>query len=139
MMLGIIIGIFSSLISFIILDSIWIKIFVKDCYLNELRHLLNLSGGDKIQVNILAAVLFYICIIFAIWYFAVYPNISKSWYKSLIDGALIGLITYGTFDLTSHALFKGWSWSITIPDILWGMFLCGVVSLIGFLVAKWIS
>ena len=123
-MLGIIIGIFSSLISFIILDSIWIKIFVKDCYLNELRQLLNLSGGDKIQVNILAAV---------------YPNMSKSWYKSLIDGALIGLITYGTFDLTSHALFKGWSWSITIPDILWGMFLCGVVSLIGFLVAKWIS
>lgn len=138
-MLGVFLGVLSSFMAFILIDSIWISLFVKEVYLNSLRPLLNLSSDGSIQVNFLAAGLFYVVIIFAIWYFGVYPNLHKPWYKSLLDGALVGLVTYGTFDLTSHALFKGWVWSITISDTLWGMFLCGIVSLIGFWVYKLVS
>lgn len=139
MILGIVVGVIVSLICFLILDSLWIKFFVKDCYISELRHLLNINQNNQIQVNLLAAILFYIVIIFAIWYFAVYPNINKPWHRSVIDGALIGLVTYGTFDLTSHALFKDWKWSITIPDMIWGAILCAIVSVVGYFICKWIS
>jgi uncharacterized membrane protein len=54
--------------------------------------------------------------------------------KSLLWGALFGLVVYGVYDLTNLALLPQWSPMMTIIDILWGMFLYAMVSLlIGYL------
>jgi uncharacterized membrane protein len=50
--------------------------------------------------------------------------------KSLLWGALFGLVVYGVYDLTNLALLPQWSPMMTIIDILWGMFLYAIVSLI---------
>ena len=50
-------------------------------------------------------------------------------------GALFGLVTYGTYDLTNAATLKGWSLTVTIVDMLWGAFLAGLSAAVGVWVA----
>ena len=127
----IIVSIIITLIAFLILDVIWISIFAKKEYLHTLSHLLAINPDGKLQLSIAPAILFYICILFGIWYFAIYPNLNNSWYKAAINGGLIGLITYGTYAFTCQSLFKGWTWPITITDVIWGIVICAIVSVIG--------
>jgi uncharacterized membrane protein len=54
--------------------------------------------------------------------------------KSILWGALFGLVVYGVYDLTNLSLLPQWSLKMTIIDILWGMFLYAIVSfIIGYL------
>jgi uncharacterized membrane protein len=54
--------------------------------------------------------------------------------KSILWGALFGLVVYGVYDLTNLSLLPQWSLKVTIIDILWGMFLYAIVSfIIGYL------
>jgi len=57
---------------------------------------------------------------------------------TLLYGALFGLFCYATFDLTSLALLKHWSWPVAIVDISWGAFVTAVSSTAGLLVANWL-
>jgi uncharacterized membrane protein len=45
-----------------------------------------------------------------------------------LRGALLGLIAYGTYDLTSLAVMKGFTTKIAIIDMVWGTILTGAVS-----------
>ena len=53
---------------------------------------------------------------------------SQTSLQALIYGALLGLITYGIYDLTNFSIIKEYSLKITIIDIIWGTFLLGIVS-----------
>jgi uncharacterized membrane protein len=48
--------------------------------------------------------------------------------QALIYGALLGLIAYGTYDLTNLAVMKGFTTRIAIIDMIWGTVLTGAVS-----------
>jgi uncharacterized membrane protein len=63
---------------------------------------------------------------------------SATWQSTLLYGALFGLFCYATFDLTSLALLKHWSWPVAIVDITWGAFVTAVSSTAGLLVANWV-
>ena len=54
-------------------------------------------------------------------------------------GALFGIFTYATYDLTNLATLKGWPLAIVLIDILWGAVLSAVVSFSGFHLVKWFS
>jgi hypothetical protein len=49
------------------------------------------------------------------------------------------LFCYATFDLTSLALLKHWSWPVAIVDVSWGAFVTAVSSTAGLLVANWVA
>jgi uncharacterized membrane protein len=51
-------------------------------------------------------------------------------------GAAFGLVAYATFDLTALAVLKGWSVPLTFIDLLWGMVLTSLVSVISRLVLR---
>jgi len=51
-------------------------------------------------------------------------------------GALLGLISYATYDLTNLATIKDWPLLVTIVDIIWGTVLGASVSLISYLIAS---
>jgi len=59
--------------------------------------------------------------------------------KVLILGALFGLITYATYDLTNLATVKDWPWIVTAVDLAWGGVLATSVSYLGFLAGKWLQ
>jgi uncharacterized membrane protein len=51
-------------------------------------------------------------------------------------GALFGLIAYATYDLTNLATIKDWPVIVTVVDLVWGMVVAGLVSVISFFIAS---
>jgi uncharacterized membrane protein len=43
---------------------------------------------------------------------------------------LLGLVAYGTYDLTNQATLKVWPSAITIADLCWGAVLTAVAALL---------
>lgn len=71
--------------------------------------------------NFVAAGLFYVIFIGGLVYFAVNPGIeSDSNRIAALRGAVYGLTTYATFDLTSQAVFRDWPTIVTVVDLTWG-------------------
>ena len=114
-------------ISLLILDIIWLSTMAKRLYRPELGNLI----ADKFRP--IPAILFYIIYVFGIIYFASSPAIHASSGKiALINGALLGALSYSTYDLTNAATLQKWSARVTIIDILWGMILSAMSSYAGY-------
>jgi uncharacterized membrane protein len=68
-----------------------------------------LGGHDPEGLNWPAAIIFYLLFIAGLVLFAISPAVeNKIWINALLEGALSGLITYATYDLTDLATIKGW-------------------------------
>ena len=114
---GLIYGI--TMIVFFLIDLIWIGVVAQDFYARTIGGLL----ADS--VNWVAALVFYALYIGGIVLFVLVPAIDKgaSLRHVALMGGLLGLLAYGTFDLTALALFKDWPLIVTVVDMLWGTFL----------------
>jgi uncharacterized membrane protein len=89
--------------------------------------------------NWTAAIVFYLLFIAGLVIFVVSPGLqANSIRKVLILGALFGLITYATYDLTNLATVKDWPLIVTIVDMCWGAVLATSVSCIAFYAGKWL-
>ena len=53
----------------------------------------------------------------------------------ILRGALFGLVTYATYDLTNLATLRDWPLLLTIVDLMWGTFLTAATSA----VAVWLA
>lgn len=90
----------------------------------------------KTDVNFIAAGLFYLLFVAGLVIFSILPAIDKnSWAHALFLGALLGLISYATYDLTNLATIKDWPLIVTIVDMIWGTVLGALVSLISYHIA----
>ena len=88
-------------------------------------------------MNWTAAVVFYLMYIAGILFFAVRPAlISNSRGKAAGLGALFGFFTYATYDLTNLATLRDWPLTIVSVDIIWGISLCAMVSVLSFVISK---
>ena len=81
--------------------------------------------GQPLQVRIIPAILVYILMIVAVWFFAVAP--AADWSEATGRGALIGAVMYGLYDLTNYATLISYPIEFAISDMMWGTFLCAVV------------
>jgi uncharacterized membrane protein len=114
-------------ISLLILDIFWLSTMAKRLYRPELGNLI----ADKFRP--IPAVIFYIIYVFGIMYFASSPAIHESSGKmALINGAILGAISYSTYDLTNAATLQKWSLKVTIIDIIWGATLTAMSSYAGY-------
>ncbi len=114
---------------FLIIDAAWLGLIAKDLYQKELGFLM------KSDINWIAAAIFYLLFILGLTVFVIVPAIeSGNIYKALTLGALFGLMTYATYDLTNLATIEGWPVSVTVIDLIWGSFIGGSVSTITYLV-----
>jgi uncharacterized membrane protein len=94
--------------------------------------------GDMLgEVRAAPAVLFYLLYVAGVLIF-VSGGAAATPRSTLLYGALFGLFCYATFDLTSLALLKHWSWAVAAVDIGWGAVVTAVSSTAGLLVADWI-
>ena len=118
---------------FLFVDIIWLGVIAKGFYQRNLAFILSPT------VNWAAAIAFYLLYIVGILIFAVLPALkASSMGKAVILGILFGFFTYATYDLTNLATVKDWPLKIVVVDLLWGMFLCGVVSLVSFAMGSWL-
>lgn len=116
---------------FLAIDMVWLIIISKKFYAQHLGYLM------KTNVNFVAAGLFYLLFVVGLVVFSVSPALEKnSWLQALLLGALLGLISYATYDLTNLATIKDWPLVVTIVDIIWGTVLGALVSLVSYLIVS---
>lgn len=119
---------------FIVIDLIWLGLVAKNFYKDQIGFLM------KSDVNWTAAIIFYLLFIVGLVLFVIAPAIEKgSWVHALMFGALFGLITYATYDLTNLATLKDWPMLVTIVDLAWGATLAASVSTVTYFIAGKIS
>ena len=115
---------------FFAIDMVWLGLVASNFYKAQIGFLL------KSDVNWTAAILFYLLFIVGLVLFVIAPAVEKaSWMHALFFGALFGLITYATYDLTNLATMKDWPLLVTIVDLAWGTVLGASVSVVTFLIA----
>ena len=88
--------------------------------------------------NLTAAVLFYLLYCAGVVALAIWPAMqSGDWTDALWRGAILGLVAYGTYDLTYMATLKGWSWELTVVDMVWGTLLTGATATVASIAGTW--
>lgn len=124
----------ATLAIFLVIDLIWLGLVARGFYQKHL------GGLMAEQVNWGAAFLFYLLFVAGVLIFAVVPALARqSALYAVFYGALFGLFTYATYDLTNLATLKGWPAAIVWVDIAWGIVLSGSVSGFGYLAGRWIG
>ena len=116
---------------FFVLDMLWLGLVAKSFYAAQIGYLM------KTDINWTAAILFYLLFIVGLVLFVIIPAVEKSsWVHALLFGALFGLITYATYDLTNLATVKDWPLLVTVVDLAWGAVLAASVSIITYFIAN---
>lgn len=117
-----------TLLAFLVLDGLWLGVFMAPTY----RALL---GPLMLDQPLLApAAVFYLLYVFGCVVFVVLPAIS--WQRAARLGALLGLVAYGTYDLSNWATLRGWSAPLAMMDMAWGTFATAVACTVGYFVAN---
>ncbi|MGJ4936601.1 DUF2177 family protein [Bradyrhizobium sp. HKCCYLRH3083] len=88
------------------------------------------------EIRPVPAVLFYLLYVVGVLIFVSGP-LDATWRSTLLYGALFGLFCYATFELTSLAMLKQWTWAVVAVDISWGVFVTAVSATVGLLIADW--
>lgn len=70
--------------------------------------------GTPLVINIYAAILCYIALVFGLYYFILRSK------KSVLDAFLLGIVIYAVYETTTWALFKKWRPLTVVLDTLWG-------------------
>lgn len=109
---------FLALVIVFVMDIIWIMSMM-GFYKSQL--------GD-FQPVLWSALLAWILIPLGIAVFV--DEVSKNWKESLFYGAIYGLIVYGVYSFTNFSIISSWTIIMLVLDILWGMFLCSISSLL---------
>jgi len=114
-----------TFVVFLVFDLVWLIKISPRFYKKNLGHLM----AEK--VNYAPAIIFYLIFIVGITLFVIGPAYvgGRGWSYALIYGAVFGLVTYSTYDLTNFATLKKWPLNVTLADIAWGSFLSTATSI----------
>jgi uncharacterized membrane protein len=112
----------AGLLVFVALDAIWLALMGP-----SYRAVM----GDMLAstVRFAPAIVFYLLDMLGLMIFVARPGVRHGAAWVAAHGALFGLFTYATYDLTNYAVLKNWDLTLTIEDIVWGSILSTIVSL----------
>jgi uncharacterized membrane protein len=103
-----------ALLTLMVLDGLWLGVFMKGVYNREMGQLMAES------VNWLPAALFYLGYPLGVVLLVLTPT-PENGLNAALRGAMLGAVAYGTYNLTGAAVIKGWSSTLTLIDIAWGI------------------
>ena len=121
----------TALAAFLVIDAVALKLFMFPLFSRHVGELFR----DNMQMGV--ALGFYVFYVAGILHFAVLPGLAEqSLGRAIFNGALLGLMAYGTYEATNMATLRGWSWQMVLTDVTWGAVLTGTVAAIGFLAGR---
>lgn len=109
---------------FAVLDFLWLGVFMNGFYKTELGTMARLSGSNFAPVWWAAFAVYAVLVIGLVVF--VLPRSHGAPARALGFGALLGVVTYGTYDFTAYSVIAGWSLRMTLVDLAWGAVICGV-------------
>lgn len=121
----------ATAVVFLGIDAIWLTRIALGMYREEMGPLL------LEKPNLAVAGAFYLLYVGGIVVLAISPALADgNWLKALLFGAVLGLVAYGTYDITNLSTLKGWSVKLAIIDIAWGTALTAVSATLGYFAVK---
>ncbi|MGL4287847.1 MAG: DUF2177 family protein [Phreatobacter sp.] len=121
----------ASTVTLLALDAVWLRFATRLLYRPQLGALLSDNP------NLTIAALFYLVYVVGIVVFAVLPGAeARSLPLALGLGALLGLVAYGTYDITNLATLKGWTTMVAVIDIAWGVVVSALSAAAGCLMLR---
>lgn len=119
---------------FLVLDFVWLSLASRYFYRPQLGELLS----DNPDLKIAAA--FYLIYVIGVVVFAVMPAYAaRSLALAIGLGSLLGLVAYGTYDITNLATIRGWPAIVSIVDLAWGVFVTATAAASGYAVLRWLG
>jgi uncharacterized membrane protein len=124
----------ATLIAFAVLDFLWISTMANSLYRPVMKDML------LADFRLAPALVFYLLYAFGITFFAVLPALrGEALTQALLLGAVLGLVAYGTYDLTNFATLKNWDTKITAIDMVWGAFATALAAAAGYLATGFVE
>jgi uncharacterized membrane protein len=117
----------AALASFLAIDAVVLKFFMAPLFN---RHI-----GDMMRdtPRLVVAFGFYALFVAGLLYLAVLPALAEqNLWRAVKNGAVVGFISYGTYEATSMATLRGWAWQMLVADISWGTVLSATVAAIAY-------
>ncbi|MFT4728559.1 MAG: putative membrane protein [Granulosicoccus sp.] len=124
----------AAIVAFLVIDGIWLGLVAKDFYADNL--------GDLLRKDflLLPGVIFYLMFTAGLVFLAVRPGQPDiSLLNVALHGAVVGLLAYGTYDLTNLSTLRGWSPLLSIVDMVWGTVLSASVALSSAVCVRYFS
>lgn len=123
-----------SLMVFLAIDFVWLSTMGERFYRKQLGDLMRPSP------DLVVALIFYLVYVVGVLVLVVLPAAEKgSIIQAVLGGALLGLVAYGTYDITNLSTIVGWPRIVAVVDMVWGTTLTAVVATAGYLVARWLG
>ena len=121
----------SCLAAFLVVDFVWLILMSPRFYEPRIGHLM------AAEVTWLPAIVFYLLFVAGLVVLVVAPGLAANRLGStLARAALLGVVAYGTYDLTNLATLEGWPLSLTVVDMVWGAALSVIVASVGLAVGR---
>ena len=106
-----------ALVSFMLLDALWLGLLMNGFYKQQLAPLARMSGGNLTPVWPAAAVVY---LFLALGVTVLVLARARSPLEALALGALLGLVIYGVYDFTNYATLRDWPLALVLVDVAWG-------------------
>lgn len=123
-------GYAAALLAVGVLDGLWLGVLARNFYQAEMVAV----AAESFKP--VPAAMFYLLYPAGLLALSLTPTVS-GWAQALGRSALLGLITYGVYDLTNMATLKGWSIKLALVDASWGAFVTGVAGLCAYAAMTW--
>jgi uncharacterized membrane protein len=104
------------------LDLLWLGVLARSLYARHLGHLMAPEAYWP------AALAFYALYGAGVVFFTKAASAKESAFR----GGALGLLVYGTYDLTNMAVLRDWGGAISAVDVCWGVFLTSVAGAAAF-------
>lgn len=128
--MSLLILIFVTGLIFLLADAVMLPKVVKPLFE---RHLGKVMLGSP---RLLPAVLFYLLYLGGMVWFAGWPAIVDATpAMALLNGAVLGFVAYGTYELVSWTIIRNWHPSMVVVDMAWGTVLTAVAVWAGVMAA----
>ena len=118
----------ATLLAVGVLDAIWLGLVARDFYRTEMASI----ALPEVRLLPAALALFYLLYPAALLALALVP-VPDDWSDAAGRAALVGLVSYGMYDLTNLATLRPWSARLAAVDISWGTTLSAIAGAAGFL------
>jgi uncharacterized membrane protein len=119
---------------FIVVDLTWLGLVAQGFYRQNLGKLMLEQPIWPV------AIAFYLLYVVGVLVLVVLPAAhAGSVWQAVLTGALLGLVAYGTYDLTNWSTLADWPAVVSVADLAWGTTLTAIVSTAGYYIARWLG
>ena len=121
----------ATLVAFLALDAVWISMVALEMFKSQLGNTLRPTP------MVSAIVAFYLIYAVGLVVLAVRPALAAgSARTAATSGAMLGLTSYCTYDLTNLALIERYTVSLAVADLIWGTVASMLAAIAGYAVGR---